>query len=151
LQFRHRFVTARTGPVTIGASGPERQARLRRAPLFQAEKTTVISTLAPSVYAQHAWQVIDRPENRRSAMPRFNNILETIGNTPLVKLQKLAPAGCNVYVKVESFNPMGSVKDRMARAVIERAEKNGDLQPGQTVIEATSGNTGITNLAKGNQ
>jgi cysteine synthase A len=76
-------------------------------------------------------------------MARYDNILDTIGNTPLVKLQKLAPAGVNVYVKVESFNPMGSVKDRMARAVIEHAEKNGDLRPGQTVIEATSGNTGI--------
>ena len=55
-------------------------------------------------------------------MARYDNILETIGNTPLVKLSKLAPPGVNVYVKVESFNPMGSVKDRMARAVIERAE-----------------------------
>jgi cysteine synthase A len=76
-------------------------------------------------------------------MTRFANILETIGNTPLVKLNKLAPAGVNVYVKVESFNPMGSVKDRMARAIIERAEETGALKPGQTVIEATSGNTGI--------
>jgi cysteine synthase A len=76
-------------------------------------------------------------------MARYQNILETIGNTPLVKLNKLAPAGVNVYVKVESFNPMGSVKDRMARAVIEDAERSGALKPGQTVIEATSGNTGI--------
>ncbi|HEX7081600.1 MAG TPA: cysteine synthase A [Gammaproteobacteria bacterium] len=76
-------------------------------------------------------------------MARFDNILETIGNTPLVKLGKLAPAGVNVYVKVESFNPMGSVKDRMALAVIERAEQTGELEPGQTVVEATSGNTGI--------
>ena len=76
-------------------------------------------------------------------MPRYNNVLETIGHTPLVKLQKLAPPGVNLYVKVESFNPMGSVKDRMARAVIEAAEKSGELQPGQTVIEASSGNTGI--------
>jgi len=76
-------------------------------------------------------------------MARYNNILETIGNTPLVKLQKLAPPGVNVYVKVESFNPMGSVKDRMARALIEQAEASGELRPGQTVIEATSGNTGI--------
>jgi cysteine synthase A len=59
------------------------------------------------------------------------------------RLNKLAPAGVNVYVKIESFNPMGSVKDRMARAVIERAEQTGALKPGQTVIEATSGNTGI--------
>jgi cysteine synthase A len=76
-------------------------------------------------------------------MARYDNILETIGNTPLVKLGKLAPPGVNVYVKVEARNPMGSVKDRMARAVIERAEQTGQLKPGQTVIEATSGNTGI--------
>jgi cysteine synthase A len=76
-------------------------------------------------------------------MARYDNILQTIGNTPLVKLGKLAPPGVNVYVKVESFNPMGSIKDRMARAIIERAEATGELKPGQTVIEATSGNTGI--------
>jgi cysteine synthase A len=76
-------------------------------------------------------------------MPRYENILQTIGNTPLVRLGRLAPAGVNVYAKVESFNPLGSVKDRMARAIIERAEETGDLRPGQTVIEATSGNTGI--------
>ncbi len=76
-------------------------------------------------------------------MARYQNILETIGNTPVVKLNKLAPAGVNVYVKVESFNPMGSVKDRLALAVIEDAERRGALAPGQTVIEATSGNTGI--------
>lgn len=76
-------------------------------------------------------------------MARYENILDTIGNTPLVKLQKLAPEGVNVYVKLESFNPMGSVKDRMARAVVEAAERSGQLSPGQTVIEATSGNTGI--------
>jgi cysteine synthase A len=73
----------------------------------------------------------------------YNNILETIGNTPIVKLNKLAPKDVNVYVKIESFNPMGSVKDRLALSVIEAAEKNGTLKPGQTVIEATSGNTGI--------
>jgi cysteine synthase A len=76
-------------------------------------------------------------------MARYDNILDTIGNTPLVKLHKLAPAGINLYVKVESFNPLGSVKDRMARAVIEHGELVGALVPGQTVIEATSGNTGI--------
>ena len=76
-------------------------------------------------------------------MARYDNILETIGHTPLVKLQRLAPPGVTVYVKVEAFNPMGSVKDRMAAAVIEAAELSGELQPGQTVIEATSGNTGI--------
>ncbi|HTP70703.1 MAG TPA: cysteine synthase A [Burkholderiaceae bacterium] len=76
-------------------------------------------------------------------MARYAHILDTIGNTPLVRLNKLAPPGVNVYVKVESFNPLGSVKDRMARAVIEHAERTGELEPGQTVIEATSGNTGI--------
>ena len=66
-------------------------------------------------------------------MARYNNILDTIGNTPLVKLQRLAPEGVNVYVKIESFNPMGSIKDRMARAVIEAAQRSGELRPGQTV------------------
>lgn len=76
-------------------------------------------------------------------MARHDTILDTIGNTPLVRLHKLAPEGVNVYVKLESFNPLGSVKDRMARSVIEAAERSGALKPGQTVIEATSGNTGI--------
>jgi len=76
-------------------------------------------------------------------MARHDNILQTIGNTPLVRLNKLAPAGVHVHVKVESFNPLGSVKDRMARAIIEDAERRGWLKPGQTVVEATSGNTGI--------
>ncbi len=74
---------------------------------------------------------------------KFDNILQTIGHTPVVRLNKLAPKGINLFVKVESFNPMGSVKDRLARSIIEQAEKSGDLKPGQTVIEATSGNTGI--------
>jgi cysteine synthase A len=74
---------------------------------------------------------------------KYSNILETIGNTPVVKINKLAPDGVNIYVKIESFNPMGSVKDRLALGVIEHAEKTGALKPGQTVIEATSGNTGI--------
>ncbi|MEM6576692.1 MAG: pyridoxal-phosphate dependent enzyme, partial [Pseudomonadota bacterium] len=73
----------------------------------------------------------------------YNSILETIGNTPLIRLERLAPTGVNVWVKVEAFNPMGSVKDRMALAMIEKAEKTGALKPGQTVVEATSGNTGI--------
>ena len=76
-------------------------------------------------------------------MARYDNILDTIGRTPLVRLNRMAPDHVNVYVKVESFNPMGSVKDRMARAIIEDAEASGALQPGQTVVEATSGNTGI--------
>ena len=73
----------------------------------------------------------------------FNNILETIGGTPVVRLNKLAPDGIDLYVKIESFNPMGSVKDRLALGVIEDAERRGVLKPGQTIVEATSGNTGI--------
>jgi cysteine synthase A len=74
---------------------------------------------------------------------RYNSILETIGNTPVVKINNIGPAGVNIYAKVESFNPMGSVKDRLALGVIEEAERCGELKPGQTIIEATSGNTGI--------
>ena len=76
-------------------------------------------------------------------MARYNNILETIGRTPVVRINKLAPAHVNLWVKVEAFNPLGSVKDRLALGVIEAAEASGELKPGQTVIEATSGNTGI--------
>jgi cysteine synthase A len=76
-------------------------------------------------------------------MARFANILETVGNTPVVKVAKLAPPGVDLYVKIEAFNPLGSVKDRLALGVIEAAERDGSLKPGQTVVEATSGNTGI--------
>jgi cysteine synthase A len=76
-------------------------------------------------------------------MAKFANILETIGNTPVVKVGKLAPVGIDLFVKIEAFNPLGSVKDRLALGVIEDAERRGILQPGQTVVEATSGNTGI--------
>ena len=76
-------------------------------------------------------------------MPRFQNILETVGHTPVVRINRLAPDGINLYVKIEAFNPLGSVKDRLALGVIEAAEQSGELKPGQTVIEATSGNTGI--------
>jgi cysteine synthase A len=72
-----------------------------------------------------------------------DSILDTVGNTPIVKLNRLGPDGVNVWVKIESFNPMSSVKDRLALSVIEAAERDGLLAPGQTVIEATSGNTGI--------
>jgi cysteine synthase len=76
-------------------------------------------------------------------MARYDNILGTIGRTPVVRINKLAPAHVNLWVKVEAFNPLGSVKDRLALGVIEAAEASGELKPGQTVIEATSGNTGI--------
>src|SRR5258708_24241397 len=76
-------------------------------------------------------------------MAKFANILETVGNTPVVRINKLAPAHVNLFVKIEAFNPLGSVKDRLALGVIGAAEKSGELTPGQTVIEATIGNTGI--------
>jgi len=74
---------------------------------------------------------------------RHDSILGTIGNTPVIKINRMAPEGVNLYVKNEAFNPLGSVKDRLALGVIEAAEAAGELKPGQTVIEATSGNTGI--------
>ena len=73
----------------------------------------------------------------------YNNILETIGRTPIVRINHLAPPGVDMYVKVEAFNPGGSVKDRLALAIILDAEAKGTLKPGQTVVEATSGNTGV--------
>ncbi|MEL7259419.1 MAG: PLP-dependent cysteine synthase family protein, partial [Pseudomonadota bacterium] len=72
-----------------------------------------------------------------------SSILETIGNTPIVKINKLGPKGVELFVKLEAFNPMGSVKDRLALGIIEAAERDGSLRPGQTIVEATSGNTGI--------
>jgi cysteine synthase len=72
-----------------------------------------------------------------------SSILDTVGNTPIVRINRLAPAGVEMYVKVEAFNPMSSVKDRLALAIILDAEARGELKPGQTVVEATSGNTGI--------
>jgi cysteine synthase A len=74
---------------------------------------------------------------------KFANILETVGNTPIVRINRLAPREVNLFVKIEAFNPLGSVKDRLALGVIEAAEQSGELRPGQTVVEATSGNTGI--------
>jgi cysteine synthase A len=73
----------------------------------------------------------------------YDSIIETIGDTPVVRLNHIAPDGIEMYVKVESFNPLASVKDRLAWAIVNDAEKRGELKPGMTVIEATSGNTGI--------
>jgi len=73
----------------------------------------------------------------------YDSILDTIGNTPIVRLHRLAPKHVELYVKVEAFNPAGSVKDRLALAIILDAEQRGALKPGQTVVEATSGNTGV--------
>ncbi|MBJ7517142.1 MAG: cysteine synthase A [Stenotrophomonas sp.] len=76
-------------------------------------------------------------------MALYESILDTIGNTPIVKLHRLAPAHVTLYAKVESFNPGGSVKDRLALAIVLDAEQRGLLKPGDTIIEATSGNTGV--------
>ena len=76
-------------------------------------------------------------------MAKYDSILETVGRTPVVRIRKLAPSHVKLYVKIEAFNPLGSVKDRLALGLIEDAERRGALRPGQTVIEATSGNTGI--------
>ncbi len=74
---------------------------------------------------------------------RFDDIAQAVGNTPVVGLPKLSPPGYRIYLKLEGHNPTGSVKDRVAKYLIEQAEKNGDLQPGQRILEPTSGNTGI--------
>jgi cysteine synthase A len=73
----------------------------------------------------------------------YDSIVDTIGNTPCIRINKLAPEGVRLYVKAEAFNPAASVKDRLAISIIEEAKKRGELKPGQTVVEATSGNTGI--------
>ncbi|HVH33711.1 MAG TPA: cysteine synthase A [Tahibacter sp.] len=73
----------------------------------------------------------------------YDSILDTIGNTPVVKLHRLPPKHVDLYVKVEAFNPAGSVKDRLALAIVLDAERRGTLKPGQTIVEATSGNTGV--------
>ena len=73
----------------------------------------------------------------------YDNILQTIGNTPVVRLNRMGPDHVEMFVKVESFNPLASVKDRLAYAIVTDAMQKGELQPGDTVIEATSGNTGI--------
>jgi cysteine synthase A len=83
------------------------------------------------------------PDYKEHHPMSYASILDTIGNTPVVKLQRLAPPGIDLFVKVESFNPGGSVKDRLALAVVLDAEKSGKLKPGQTIVEATSGNTGV--------
>mgnify|MGYP000181977571 FL=1 len=74
---------------------------------------------------------------------RYDSVLDTVGDTPVIRINRIAPEHLDVYVKVEAFNPAGSVKDRLALGIIEAAERDGRLTPGQTVVEATSGNTGI--------
>ncbi len=73
----------------------------------------------------------------------FDSVLDTVGDTPCIRVNRIAPPHVKVYVKFEAFNPAGSVKDRLALSIVEAAEREGRLKPGQTVVEATSGNTGI--------
>src|SRR6188768_961553 len=73
----------------------------------------------------------------------FDSILDTVGDTPCIRINNIAPKNVRMYVKAEAFNPASSVKDRLALNIIEAAERDGTLKPGQTVVEATSGNTGI--------
>ena len=83
------------------------------------------------------------PRSTQGRGQLYDSVLETIGNTPCIRVNNLAPEGVSIYVKAEFFNPASSVKDRLAISIIEEAERSGDLKPGQTVVEATSGNTGI--------
>ena len=87
--------------------------------------------------------IVEKIVNDGRPCQKVSSVLETIGKTPMVKLNRMAPAGVNIYVKCEAFNPMGSIKDRLALGCIEWAEKEGHLKPGQTVVECSSGNTGI--------
>jgi len=73
----------------------------------------------------------------------YNNITEVVGNTPLVRLNRITPGGAHVYAKLEFYNPTSTVKDRIGIAMVDAAEASGELKPGGTIIEATSGNTGI--------
>jgi cysteine synthase len=84
-----------------------------------------------------------KTHNKEAVFMIYDNILQTIGRTPIVRLNRMAPDNVEMFVKVEAFNPMASVKDRLAFAIINDAEQRGLLKPGQTVVEATSGNTGI--------
>ena len=95
---------------------------------------TITGARAVSVRAFHT---------SRAPMAIYNRITDTIGNTPIVKINNLAPEGVDVYAKLEYFNPLSSVKDRLALGVIDAAERSGALKPGMTVVEATSGNTGV--------
>ena len=110
---------------------------------YLPEKIACYKNNRPDVDPYFARYISEPLLHEHRSMTRFSNILETVGNTPVVKINRLAPEGIDLYVKVEAFNPLGSVKDRLALGIIEEAERSGKLKPGQTVVEATSGNTGI--------
>merc|ERR1719330_1042415 len=100
----------------------------------------MFSAIGGSVITRRGTRALTASAPRRAI---YEDITKTIGNTPVVKVNRLAPAGVELYVKCEFFNPLSSVKDRLAKAIIEDAERSGALKPGGTVVEATSGNTGI--------
>jgi cysteine synthase A len=103
-----------------------------------------LATTSAIVNHQHPSSALNAKARGEGYGPPLNNISETVGNTPMVKISdRLCPAGRTIYAKCEFFNPLSSVKDRLALSIIEAAEKDGSLKPGQTVVEATSGNTGI--------
>ena len=92
-------------------------------------------------FQARTYMTVSRTTSGRGRL--YDNVLDTIGDTPCIRINRLAPDHVQLYVKAESFNPAGSVKDRLAVSIIEEAERSGELKPGQTVVEATSGNTGI--------
>src|SRR5215207_3947564 len=129
----------KSGRAAVAAPN-EIRAATARGDLFEQHDGLI---LALKLGARMYCAEYDLPPVGETMAARFANILETIGRTPVVRLNRLAPAHLSLYVKLEAFNPMGSVKDRLALGVIEDAERRGTLRPGQTIIEATSGNTGI--------
>ena len=130
---QHR--AARSSTTVIAAADDALAYALSRMPATYAADSRASSPKACP------WGRVGRQS--RGAIMKFDSILGTVGNTPVVRINRLAPEGIDLYVKIEAFNPLGSVKDRLALGVIEAAEASGELKPGQTVIEATSGNTGI--------
>eukprot|EP01082_Thalassiosira_pseudonana_P000801 g764.t1 g764 contig10:686243-687713(-) len=111
---------------------------------FVAPASPPLATTSAIMNHQHPSSALNAKARGEGYGPPLNNISETVGNTPMVKISdRLCPAGRTIYAKCEFFNPLSSVKDRLALSIIEAAEKDGSLKPGQTVVEATSGNTGI--------
>src|SRR5579871_3891427 len=140
---RPTSIARRRSPSSFDGSS-KRPSRQRPGPPWRRSADGGFGPATP-LEAAHRRRYRFRPQTsrRRHAMARYNDILETVGHTPVVRINRLAPEHVNLFVKVEAFNPLGSVKDRLALGVIEAAEASGELKPGQTVIEATSGNTGI--------
>jgi cysteine synthase A len=103
----------------------------------------MLALVRPHINKANMSSIVEKIVNDDRPCQKVSSILETIGKTPLVRLNRLAPSGVNIFVKCEFFNPTGSVKDRFALGCIEWAEKEGHLKPGHTVIECSSGNTGI--------